>query len=54
VIETDGTKYLQALNPDFKPNIIPLDEDCLFVGEVIDSVRYVYRSKRRNKMKNGQ
>ena len=54
VIETDGTKYLQALNPDFKPNIIPLDEDCLFVGEVIDSVRYVYRSKRRNKLKNGQ
>lgn len=54
VIETDGTKYLQALNPDFKPNIIPLDEDCLFVGEVIDSVRYVYRSKRRNKLRNGQ
>lgn len=54
VIETDGTKYLQALNPDFKPNIIPLDEDCLFVGEVIDSVRYVYRSKRRNKLRSGQ
>ena len=47
VIETDGAKYLQALNPEFKPNIIPLDEDCIFVGEVVDCVRYVYRSKRR-------
>lgn len=52
VIETDGAKYLQALNPEFKPNIIPLDEDCIFVGEVVDSVRYVYRSKRRLKIKN--
>lgn len=49
VIETDGAKYLQALNPEFKPNTIPLDEDCIFVGEVVDSVRYVYRSKRRLK-----
>lgn len=49
VIETDGSKYLQALNPEFKPNIIPLDEECLFVGEVVDSVRYVYKSKRRMK-----
>ena len=47
VIETDGAKYLQALNPEFKPNIIPLDEECVFVGEVVDCVRYVYRSKRR-------
>lgn len=52
VIETDGSKYLQALNPEFKPNIIPLDEDCLFVGEVVDSVRYVYKSKRRLKKSN--
>jgi len=49
VIETDNSRYLQALNPDFRPNIIPLDEDCIFVGEVIDSIRYVYRSKRRIK-----
>lgn len=49
VIETDGSKYLQALNPEFRPNIIPLDEDCIFVGEVVDSVRYVYKSKRRLK-----
>lgn len=52
VIETDGAKYLQALNPEFKPNIIPLDEDCIFVGEVIDSVRYIYKSKRRSKATN--
>lgn len=51
VIETDGARYLQALNPEFKPNIIPLDEDCIFVGEVVDSVRYVYRSNRRNKLR---
>jgi SOS-response transcriptional repressor LexA len=51
VIETDGSRYLQALNPDFRPNIIPLDEDCIFVGEVVDSIRYLYKSKRRSKMK---
>ena len=51
VIETDGSRYLQALNPDFKPNIIPLDEDCVFVGEVIDSIRYIYRSKRKSKLR---
>ncbi|MBU3846122.1 MAG: helix-turn-helix domain-containing protein [Candidatus Acinetobacter avistercoris] len=49
VIETDGSKYLQALNPEFKPNIIPLDEDCHFVGQVVDCVRYTYRAKRRTK-----
>ncbi|ALH95688.1 helix-turn-helix domain-containing protein [Acinetobacter equi] len=49
VIETDGTKYLQALNPELKPNIIPLDEDCNFVGEVVDCIRYIYKSKRRSK-----
>jgi len=47
VIETDGSKYLQALNPEFKPNIIPLDEDFRFVGEVVDCVRYVYRAKKK-------
>lgn len=51
VIETDGARYLQALNPDFKPNIIPLDEDCIFVGEVIDSIRYIYRAKRKSKLR---
>lgn len=49
VIETDGAKYLQALNPEFKPNIIPLDEECHFVGQVVDCVRYTYRAKRRTK-----
>ena len=47
VIETDGTKYLQALNPEFRPNIIALDEDCRFVGEVVDCIRYVYRAKKK-------
>lgn len=49
VIETDGSRYLQALNPEFKPNIIPLDENCDFVGQVIDCIRYTYRAKRRKK-----
>lgn len=47
VIEPDGTKYLQAINPEFKPNIIPLDENCNFVGEVVDCIRYVYRAKKK-------
>lgn len=51
VIETDNSRYLQAINPEFKPNIIPLDEECIFVGEVIDSVRYVFKSKRRSKIR---
>jgi len=49
VIETDGTRYLQALNPDFKPNIIQLDDQCQFVGQVVDCVRYVYRAKLRTR-----
>lgn len=49
VIETDGSKYLQALNPEFKPNIIPLDENCRFVGEVVDCIRYVYRAKKKSR-----
>ncbi|MCH7389532.1 LexA family protein [Acinetobacter dispersus] len=49
VIETDGSKYLQALNPNFQPNIIPVDEHCHFVGQVIDCMRYTYRAKRRSR-----
>ena len=49
VIETDGARYLQALNPEFKPNIIPLDEECNFVGQVVNCVRYTYRAKRRTR-----
>lgn len=50
VIETDGSRYLQALNPEFKPNIIPLDENCHFVGQVVDCIRYTYRAKRRTRV----
>ena len=49
VIEPDGTKYLQAINPEFKPNIILLDENCEFIGEVVDCIRYVYRAKRKTR-----
>lgn len=51
VIETDGSRYMQALNPNFQPNIIPLDEHCHFVGQVVDCMRYTYRAKRRSKPK---
>ncbi|MEQ1107192.1 LexA family protein [Acinetobacter seifertii] len=47
VIESDGSRFLQALNPNFHPNIIPIDENCYFIGQVIDSMRYTYRAKRR-------
>ena len=50
VIETDGSKYLQALNPEFKPNILAIDEQCMFIGQVVDCVRYVYKAKRRSKI----
>lgn len=49
VIETDGTKYLQALNPEFKPNILAIDEQCMFIGQVVDCIRYIYKGKRRKK-----
>lgn len=49
VIETDGTKYLQALNPEFKPNILEIDEQCMFIGQVVDCVRYTYKAKRRKR-----
>ncbi|MCH7394215.1 helix-turn-helix domain-containing protein [Acinetobacter dispersus] len=51
VIESDNSRYLQALNPNFQPNIIPLDENCHFVGQVIDCMRYTYRAKRRSRPK---
>ncbi|VXA57316.1 conserved hypothetical protein [Acinetobacter proteolyticus] len=47
VIETDNSRFLQALNPDFKPNIISFDENCHFIGQVIDCIRYIYRAESR-------
>ena len=49
VIEPDNSRYLQALNPEFKPNIIQIDESCMFIGQVIDCVRYVYTAPSRRK-----
>jgi SOS-response transcriptional repressor LexA len=39
IIESNGERYLQALNPDWKPNIIALEEGSTFVGAVIDAIR---------------
>lgn len=39
VIESDERKYLQALNPNFHPNIIEFEEGMELVGLVIDAFR---------------
>ncbi|NWK52191.1 helix-turn-helix transcriptional regulator [Acinetobacter sp. SwsAc5] len=39
VIESDERKYLQALNPNFQPNIIEFEEGMQLVGLVIDAFR---------------
>lgn len=39
VIESDERKYLQALNPNFHPNIIEFEEGMQLVGLVIDAFR---------------
>ena len=39
VIESDEHKYLQALNPNFQPNIIEFEEGMELVGLVIDAFR---------------
>ena len=48
IIESDERKYLQALNPNFKPNIIEFEESMELVGLVIDAFRPLggSRSKR--------
>ena len=33
IIESDERRYLQALNPNFQPNIIPLKEDAVYKGK---------------------
>lgn len=39
IIESDERKYLQALNPNFQPNIIEFEEGMQLVGLVIDAFR---------------
>lgn len=39
VIESDDRKYLQALNPNFQPNIIEFQDGMELVGIVIDAFR---------------
>lgn len=45
VIESDDRKYLQALNPNFQPNIIEFEEGMELVGLVIDAFRPLGGSK---------
>ena len=51
IIESDERKYLQALNPNFQPNIIEFEEGMELVGLVIDAFRPLggSRSKRVRK-----
>ena len=39
IIESDERKYLQALNPNFHPNIIEFEDGMELVGLVIDAFR---------------
>ena len=39
IIESDDRKYLQALNPNFQPNIIEFEDGMEFVVLVIDACR---------------
>lgn len=39
VIESDDRRYLQALNPNFQPNIIEFEDGMVLVGLVIDAFR---------------
>lgn len=45
VVEPDGSRYLKALNPDWRPQIMPLNEDCLLVGLVV--AKYALVKRRR-------
>lgn len=47
VIESDGHKYLQALNPNFHPNIIEFEEGTVLVGLVIDAFRPLGGSRQK-------
>lgn len=47
IIESDQRKYLQALNPDWKPNIIEFEDDMVLVGLVIDASRPLGGSRRK-------
>lgn len=45
VVEPDGSRYLKALNPDWRPQIMPIGEDCLLVGLVVAKYAPVRRRK---------
>lgn len=47
VIESDKRKYLQALNPDWKPNIIEFEAGMELVGLVVDAFRPLRGSRRK-------
>lgn len=47
IIESDQRKYLQALNPDWKPNIIEFEDGMVLVGLVIDASRPLGGSRRK-------
>lgn len=51
VIESDDRKYLQALNPNFHPNIIEFEDGMELVGLVIDAFRPLGGSRQKRMRK---
>ena len=47
IVESNNSRYLKALNPDWQPKIMALNEDCHLVGVVVASYRSERRKKRR-------
>ncbi|EPQ7329995.1 LexA family transcriptional regulator [Acinetobacter baumannii] len=47
VIESDNRKYLEAMNPEWKPRIIEFEEGMVLVGVVIDATRPLGGSRKK-------
>ena len=47
IIESNQRKYLQALNPNWEPNVIEFDGETRLIGLVIDGFRPIGGSKRK-------
>lgn len=39
LVHSENRMFLKALNNDWQPNIMPLDEECVFVGKYVGSLK---------------
>ena len=39
LVHSENRIYLKALNKDWQPNIMPLDDECIFVGKYVGSLK---------------